>query len=98
MDKSGRALDVDARPIDAGGRCQANRGAETRSFRDQLESATPTFNEPLTVVHSTFLVTTVISPHPRHFSPANLGGSSPEPQSSIDCLIDGASPLCLTFG
>lgn len=63
-------------------------------FRDQLE----TFNEPLTVVHSPFLVTAVSSPHPRYFSPANLARLLPNPSPALTALSTEQTLFCLTFG
>lgn len=73
-------------------------GCGNSFFRDQLRVCYPTFNEPLTVVYSPFLVTAVSSPHPRHFSPANLARLLPNPSLALTAFTDGANTLCLTFG
>ena len=57
-----------------------------------------TFNEPLTVVHNPFLVTAVRSPHPRHFSPANLAHLLPNPNPALTALSTEQTLFVFTFG
>jgi hypothetical protein len=55
-------------------------------FQGPIRVCHPTFNEPLTVVHSPFLVIAVSSPHPRHFSRANLPRLLPNPSPALTAV------------